>query len=56
MGSKNTIKTKMAMVAIKDVGILERLFFSVLGLELRAYTLSHFTSPFFVIFFQDRVS
>jgi hypothetical protein len=26
-------------------------FFMVLGLELRAYTLSHFTSPFFVIEF-----
>jgi hypothetical protein len=28
----------------------------VLGLELRAYTLSHSTSPFFVCYFQDRVS
>jgi hypothetical protein len=26
-------------------------FFVVLGLEFRAYTLSHSTSPFFVIFF-----
>jgi hypothetical protein len=34
-------------------------FFSVLGFELKAYTLSHSTSPFFVCvmgFFQDRVS
>jgi hypothetical protein len=34
-------------------------FFAMLGLELRAYTLSHSTSPFFVVifvvFFQDRV-
>jgi hypothetical protein len=32
-------------------------FFPVLGFELRAYTLSHSTSPFFVMgfFFQDRV-
>jgi hypothetical protein len=29
-------------------------FFAVLGLELRAYTLSQSTSPFFVmVFFQD---
>jgi hypothetical protein len=33
------------------------LFFLVVGLEFRAYTLSHSTSPFFVmIFFPDRVS
>jgi hypothetical protein len=32
-------------------------FFVVLGFELRAYTLSHSISPFFVKgFFQDRVS
>jgi hypothetical protein len=31
-------------------------FFFSLGFELRAYTLSHSTSPFFVIFFLDRVS
>jgi hypothetical protein len=31
--------------------------FEVLGFELRPYTLSHSTSPFFVkVFFQDRVS
>jgi hypothetical protein len=31
-------------------------FFSILGLELRAYTLSHSTGPFFVRgFFQDMV-
>jgi hypothetical protein len=31
-------------------------FFAVLGFELRAYTLSHCTSPFFVmVFFPDRV-
>jgi hypothetical protein len=31
-------------------------FFAVLGLEFRAYTLSHSTSPFFVMgFFQDKV-
>jgi hypothetical protein len=32
--------------------------FAVVGFELRAYTLSHSTSPFFVVgcFFQDRVS
>jgi hypothetical protein len=29
-------------------------FFEVLGLELRAYTLSHSTSPFYVRHFQDR--
>jgi hypothetical protein len=32
-------------------------FFVVLRLELRAYTLSHSSSPFFcVVFFRDRVS
>jgi hypothetical protein len=31
-------------------------FFSVLGLELRAFTLSHSTSPIFVIGFFERVS
>jgi hypothetical protein len=32
-------------------------FFAILGFELRAYTLSHSTSPFFVMgFFRDRVS
>jgi hypothetical protein len=32
-------------------------FFALLGLELRAYTLSHSPSPFFVIgFFRDRGS
>jgi hypothetical protein len=32
-------------------------FFVVLGLELRAYTLSHSTSPFLCdVFFRDRVS
>jgi hypothetical protein len=31
-------------------------FFSVLGLELRAYTWSHSTSPFCVRCFRDRVS
>jgi hypothetical protein len=31
-------------------------FFAVVGLELRAYTLSHSTSPFCVRYFQDRVS
>jgi hypothetical protein len=31
-------------------------FFAVLGFELRAYTLSHSTSPFFVKGFLDRVS
>jgi hypothetical protein len=30
-------------------------FFAVLRLELRAYTLSHSTSPIFVKGFQDRV-
>jgi hypothetical protein len=31
--------------------------FAVLGLELRAYTLSHSTSPFFVMdFFREKVS
>jgi hypothetical protein len=29
-------------------------FFSVLGFELRAYTLSHSTSPFFVMGFFNR--
>jgi hypothetical protein len=29
--------------------------FAVLGLELRAYTLSHFTSTFSVRYFQNRV-
>jgi hypothetical protein len=32
------------------------LFFEVSRLELRAYTLSHSTSPFCVRYFQDRVS
>jgi hypothetical protein len=33
------------------------IYFAVLGFELRAYTLSHFTSPFFCDgFFWDRVS
>jgi hypothetical protein len=32
----------------KPLGKREFFFFSVLGLELRAYTLSHSTSPFFV--------
>jgi hypothetical protein len=32
-------------------------FFAVLGLDLRAYTLGHSTSPIFVKdFFRDRVS
>jgi hypothetical protein len=31
-------------------------FFSILGLELRAYTLDHSTSPFLWKVFQDRVS
>jgi hypothetical protein len=31
-------------------------FFVVLGLELRAYTLSHCTSPFLLRIFRDRVS
>jgi hypothetical protein len=31
-------------------------FFAVLGLELRAYTLSHSTSPFCDGYFRDRVS
>jgi hypothetical protein len=32
-------------------------FFAVLGFKLRAYTLSHSTSPFFVkVFFRNRVS
>jgi hypothetical protein len=30
--------------------------FAVLGFELRTYTFSHFISPFFWWFFQDRVS
>jgi hypothetical protein len=30
--------------------------FSILGFELRVFTLSHSTSTFFVIFFLDRVS
>jgi hypothetical protein len=35
----------------------QQLFFSVLGLELRVYTLSHSTSPIFCDgFFRDRVS
>jgi hypothetical protein len=32
------------------------LFFAVLGFELRAYPLSHYTSPFLWWLFQDRVS
>jgi hypothetical protein len=31
-------------------------FFAVLRFELRAYTLSHSTSPFLWVFFSDRVS
>jgi hypothetical protein len=32
------------------------LFIAILGLELSAYTMSHISSPFFVMFFQDKVS
>jgi hypothetical protein len=35
--------------------VLTFFFLVVLGLELRAYTLSHSTSPFYDGFFQDRV-
>jgi hypothetical protein len=31
-------------------------FFAILGFELRAYTLSHSTNPFYDVFFWDRVS
>jgi hypothetical protein len=41
----------------KDILFLFFFFFPVvLGFELRAYTLSHSTSPFCDGFFQDRVS
>jgi hypothetical protein len=36
--------------------IVNSFFFEVLDLELRAYTLSHSTSPFMMGFFRDRVS
>jgi hypothetical protein len=32
------------------------IYFAVLGLKLRAYTLSHYTSPFGDGFFRDRFS
>jgi hypothetical protein len=36
-------------------GVEGFLFFSLLGFELRAYTLSHSTSPFLRGVFQERV-
>jgi hypothetical protein len=58
-GSQNWGKKK----SLLNLGIISFLFglvffcFAVLGLELRAYTLSHSTNTFFMKdFFQDRVS
>jgi hypothetical protein len=48
---------KEAMGAGERQGDFFFFFFLVLRLELRAYTLSYSTSPFFVVgFFPDRVS
>jgi hypothetical protein len=46
-------KTKMSS-HFKTIFIF--IFLAVLGLELRAFTLSHSTNPFLMGFFQDRVS
>jgi hypothetical protein len=54
--SSNPSLTKKAKAKqITDVSPLLSFFFSVLGLELRGYTLSHSTSPLCEGFFWDRV-
>jgi hypothetical protein len=39
-----------------SLSLIYLVFLAVLGLELRAYTISHSTSPFGDGYFQDRIS